>query len=276
MVRENCGVVGIFSQDGINVIPMLIDSLRALQHRGQEAWGIAVPNKPPLKKLGLVSSSASEFKKISSEYSSFAAIGHVRYSTIGRSNLHNAQPLKVKDLCVAHNGTISNVEELSNMVGGCSFTPQHASDTLVVAQRLVSLISEKGNLGKALSILKNDMVGSYCFTFLSDDSSVFAARDPKGFRPMVMGEKVDGKTHIIASESSALSAIGAKLERDIVPKVDKIVGPGGKFVSIAKSLVSDQVAIDMVAGPTEIGIIAAIIMLITINKLFSETGSFSL
>ena len=217
MVKENCGVVGIFSQDGINVIPMLIDSLRALQHRGQEAWGIAVPNKTPLKKLGLVSGSASEFKKISEDYSSFAAIGHVRYSTIGKSNLHNAQPLKVKDLCIAHNGTISNVEELANMVGGCSFTPQHASDTLVVAQRLVSLISEKGELGKALSILKNDMVGSYCFTFLSDDSSVFAARDPKGFRPMVMGKKDDGNTHIIASESSALSAIGAKLERDVVP-----------------------------------------------------------
>jgi len=145
------------------------------------------------------------------------AIGHVRYSTIGKSNLHNAQPLKVKDLCIAHNGTISNVDELSKMVGGCTFTPQHASDTLVVAQRLVSLISEKGNLGKALSILKNDMVGSYCFTFLSDDSSVFAARDPKGFRPMVMGKKEDGKTHIVASESSALSAIGAKLERDVIP-----------------------------------------------------------
>ena len=41
-----------------------------------------------------------------------------------------------------------------------------------------------------------------------------------------------------------------------IPKVDKIVGPGGKFVSIAKSLVSDQTAIDMVAGPTELGIMA--------------------
>jgi len=40
-----------------------------------------------------------------------------------------------------------------------------------------------------------------------------------------------------------------------IPKVDKIVGPGGKFVSIAKSLVSDQTSIDMVAGPTELGII---------------------
>ena len=217
MVKENCGVVGIFSMDGINVIPMLIDSLRALQHRGQEAWGIAIPNRPPLKKMGLVSASSSEFKKISNEYSSFAAIGHVRYSTIGKSNLENAQPLKVKDLCIAHNGTISNVEELSNMVGGCSFTPQNASDTLIVAQRLVSLISEKGKLGSALSILKNEMVGSYCFTFLSDDSSVYAARDPKGFRPLVMGKKEDGMTHIVASESSALSAIGAKLERDVTP-----------------------------------------------------------
>jgi len=217
MVKENCGVVGIFSMDGINVIPMLIDSLRALQHRGQEAWGIAIPNRPPLKKMGLVSASSSEFKKISNEYSSFAAIGHVRYSTIGKSNLENAQPLKVKDLCIAHNGTISNVEELANMVGGCSFTPQNASDTLIVAQRLVSLISEKGKLGSALSILKNEMVGSYCFTFLSDDSSVYAARDPKGFRPLVIGKKEDGMTHIVASESSALSAIGAKLERDVTP-----------------------------------------------------------
>ena len=216
MVKENCGVVGIFSMDGINVIPMIIDSLRALQHRGQEAWGIAIPNKPPLKKMGLVSASSSEFKKISNEYSSFAAIGHVRYSTIGKSNLENAQPLKVKDLCIAHNGTISNVEELA-MAGGCSFTPQNASDTLIVAQRLVSLISEKGKLGSALSILKNEMVGSYCFTFLSDDSSVYAARDPKGFRPLVIGKKEDGGTHIVASESSALSAIGAKLERDVTP-----------------------------------------------------------
>ena len=217
MVKENCGVIGIFSSDGTNVIPMVIDALRALQHRGQEAWGVAIPNKPPLKKLGLVSAASSEFKKISDEYQSSCAIGHVRYSTLGKSNLENAQPLKVKDLCVAHNGTISNVEELSNLVGGCTFTPQNASDTLVAAQRLVSLITEKGKLGSALSILKNEMVGSYCFTFLSDADAVYAARDPKGFRPMVLGYKEKDSVNIVASESSALSAIGAKLVRDVVP-----------------------------------------------------------
>ena len=228
MVKENCGVVGIYSEGDVNVIPMVIDALRALQHRGQEAWGLAIPNKAPLKRLGLVSASSGEFKKISEEYASHSAIGHVRYSTVGKSDLESAQPLKVRDLCVAHNGTISNVEELSNLVGGCTFTPQNASDTLVAAQRLVSLITENGKLGSALSILKNEMVGSFCFTFLSDDDAVFAARDPKGFRPMVLGHKEDGNVHIVTSESSAISSIGAKLVRDVVPgELIKISKEGG-------------------------------------------------
>jgi amidophosphoribosyltransferase len=217
MVKENCGVVGIFSLDGANVIPMIIDSLRALQHRGQEAWGLAIPKKQPYKQIGLVSSAVSEFDKVTREYASPAAIGHVRYSTMGGSNLENAQPLKVKDLCVAHNGTISNVEELAGMVGGCTFTPQNVSDTLVAAKRLVSLMSENGKLGNALSILKNEMVGSFCFTFVSDDNAVYAARDPKGFRPMVIGFKKDTNTYIVASESSALAAVGAQLIRDVKP-----------------------------------------------------------
>jgi len=41
-----------------------------------------------------------------------------------------------------------------------------------------------------------------------------------------------------------------------IPKVDKIVGPGGAFVTAAKSLVSVQTGIDMLAGPTELGIVA--------------------
>ena len=216
-VKENCGVVGIYSLSGKNVVPMVFDALRALQHRGQEAWGFAVPNKTPFKKIGLVSHSSSEFKKIAQEYASPCVIGHVRYSTMGTSTLENAQPLKVKDLCIAHNGTIANAQELSNLVGGCSFTPQSASDTLVAAQRLVSLISENGDMGKALSILKNEMVGSYCFTFISDDNSVYAARDPKGFRPMVLGHKVSDDTYIVTSESAAVTAVGATLQRDVVP-----------------------------------------------------------
>ena len=217
MVHENCGVVGIFSLSGHNVVPFVIDCLRSLQHRGQESWGFAVPVKAPFKRLGLVSSCASEFQSIIKTYSSNGAIGHVRYSTFGRSSLENAQPLKVKDLCIAHNGTIANVEELSAMVGGCTFTPQTMSDTLVAAQRLLMHLADGQNMTKALNILKGEMIGSFCFTFLTDDGSVYAARDAKGFRPLILGHHERTRTYIVASESSALSAVGADLLRDVYP-----------------------------------------------------------
>lgn len=218
LVHENCGVVGVFSLDGNNVIPFVIDGLRALQHRGQEAWGLAVPGKKPYRQLGLVSSSAADFQKLVKSHKSRAAIGHVRYSTLGKSTLENAQPLKVKDLCVAHNGTIANVEQLSGMVGGCTFTPQTMSDTLVAAQRLVMHLEEKGdNMRSAMQILKGEMVGSFCFTFLTDGGSVYAARDPRGFRPLVLGFHRETNTYMVASESCALAAVGAQLVRDVEP-----------------------------------------------------------
>jgi amidophosphoribosyltransferase len=217
MVHENCGVVGIFSLGGCNVIPYLIDSLRALQHRGQESWGIAIPHKTPLKKTGLLSKSAHEFSNIVKKFCSNIAIGHVRYSTSGSSSLKNAQPLKVRDLCVAHNGTITNAEQLSNMVGGCSFSPLNMTDTLIAAKRLVTHLKENTDMIKAMNILKNEMAGSYCFTFLTDDNTIFAARDPRGFRPLVLGYHKDTQTYVVSSESCALSSIGAVLLRDVEP-----------------------------------------------------------
>jgi amidophosphoribosyltransferase len=231
MVHENCGVVGIFSLGGHNVIPFAIDMLRALQHRGQEAWGLAVPGKKPFKELGLVSASASRFPQIVKNYKSHAVIGHVRYSTLGKSTLENAQPLKVKDLCVAHNGTIANVEELSGMVGGCTFTPQTMSDTLVAAQRLVMHLADKEDMAEAMHILKGEMVGSFCFTFLTDAGAVYAARDPKGFRPLVLGFHKETNTYMVASESCALAAVGAHLVRDVEP---------GELVKMSKSGVDYQ------------------------------------
>ncbi|MRR16249.1 MAG: histidinol dehydrogenase [Deltaproteobacteria bacterium] len=43
---------------------------------------------------------------------------------------------------------------------------------------------------------------------------------------------------------------------ETVPRVDKIVGPGNAYVAAAKKLVFGQVAIDMIAGPSEVVIIA--------------------
>ena len=70
MVHDNCGVVGIFSISDYNIVPYVIDSLRALQHRGQESWGFAVPSLPPYKSLRLVSASAKDFKHLVKKYNS--------------------------------------------------------------------------------------------------------------------------------------------------------------------------------------------------------------
>ena len=135
------------------------------------------------------------------------------------------RPLKVSDLCVAHNGTISNAEQISNMVGGCTFTPQNMTDTLVATKRLVSHLKESKDMVKAMNILKNEMLGSYCFTFLTDKNTIYAARDPRGFRPLVIGYHKETQSFIVASESCALSSIGAILKRDVDPgellKIDK-------------------------------------------------------
>ena len=42
-----------------------------------------------------------------------------------------------------------------------------------------------------------------------------------------------------------------------IPKVDRIVGPGNKYVALAKSYVSAEVGIDMQAGPSEILILSS-------------------
>jgi len=53
------------------------------------------------------------------------------------------------------------------------------------------------------------------------------------------------------------SAIGAMAYgTETIPKVDVITGPGNIFVATAKKLVYGDVNIDMIAGPSEIGILA--------------------
>ena len=54
------------------------------------------------------------------------------------------------------------------------------------------------------------------------------------------------------AQSIAALSFGTKS----IKPVDKIVGPGGAFVTAAKSLISDTTGIDMLAGPTELGILA--------------------
>ncbi|GIN92122.1 histidinol dehydrogenase [Siminovitchia terrae] len=63
---------------------------------------------------------------------------------------------------------------------------------------------------------------------------------------------VDTIYKVGGSQAIAALAYGT----DKIPSVDKIVGPGNAFVAAAKSLVFGDVGIDMIAGPSEVAIIA--------------------
>src|SRR5699024_1900531 len=63
---------------------------------------------------------------------------------------------------------------------------------------------------------------------------------------------IDSIYQVGGAQAIAALAFGT----ETIPRVDKIVGPGNIFVATAKKQVFGQVASDMVAGPSEIGIIA--------------------
>lgn len=63
---------------------------------------------------------------------------------------------------------------------------------------------------------------------------------------------VDEIYRVGGAQAIAACAFGT----ESIPKVDKIVGPGNIYVATAKKKVYGQVAIDMIAGPSEIGVIA--------------------
>ena len=80
-------------------------------------------------------------------------------------------------------------------------------------------------------------------------------KDGKINPAILAAAKIAGVTRIFKlGGAQAVAALAYGTES--VPQVDKIVGPGNAFVSEAKKQVFGQVAIDMIAGPSEILIVA--------------------
>ncbi len=217
--REKCGIVAAYSYSGKTVMPTIMNALKALQHRGQESWGVAAPNHPPYKKLGLVAEYSYDFTHVMQSMVSPVGIGHVRYSTIGTSDFRNVQPIQIGDeFMIAHNGTITNSFELEKALGGEFETPTWASDTHLVGLRLLQILKQNRNdWFRAFELLSREVVGAYCFVILTNQGEVYAVRDDRGFRPLCIGRHPENDTVIVASESCALSILGAELERDINP-----------------------------------------------------------
>lgn len=215
-----CGIVGIYNHPEASNLAYLC--LYALQHRGQESAGIVTSDGIKLyqhREMGHVN---DVFKKeVIAKLPGSNAIGHVRYSTSGESSLKNAYPFVIKYahgwLAVAHNGNLTNYKKERAELEKEGSIFQATVDSEVV----MHLIAKGGTapLEERLINALKQVTGSYCFVFLSE-TRLIAARDPKGWRPLVMGEvtNADGsKTTVFVSESCALDLIGAKLVREVEP-----------------------------------------------------------
>lgn len=232
-----CGVVGIYHPNGELTPRLAYYSLFSLQHRGQESAGIAsFDNYIRQKKgMGLVTEVFNDvdFELLAGK----SVIGHVRYSTTGKSSLENAQPFVVKSkagyIAVAHNGNLVNYVQLRNELEneGRVFTTN--SDSEVISQLLSKFLMEKKDIAYALERLDESLIGSYTLTMLFDDV-VVGFRDPLGFKPLCVGKIDDG--YIVCSESCAIDALGGKFIRDVKPGEAVIIKDGGlEFLKIAES-----------------------------------------
>mgnify|MGYP002596076720 CR=1 FL=1 len=226
-IHEECGVFGVYDPAG-DCARTAYYGLYALQHRGQEACGIAAINDRELsfhKDLGLVGDVFSS--SILDELGGTMAVGHVRYATTGGVRRENAQPLTLKyvkgTLALAHNGNLVNTPKLRTDFEYRGGIFQTTTDSEIIAYAIAQERLHCPSAEEAVARATRHLHGAFSLIVMSA-RKLIAARDPWGFRPLCMGRR--GDAVVFASESCALGAVGAKFERELDPGEIVVVEEG--------------------------------------------------
>jgi amidophosphoribosyltransferase len=233
--NDECAVMGVYGHpEAANMVYL---GLYALQHRGQESCGIVSSDGKGLishRQMGLVADAFKEdvIKRLEGQ----SAIGHNRYSTQGQSHIKNAQPFVVEysqgPIAISHNGNLVNGALLREELEQSGSIFQSTTDTEVVIH-LIATSKEPTLMGRIVEALSRSR-GAYSLLFLTLDKLI-AARDPHGFRPLVLGRFPEGKNrgaYVFASETCALDLIEAEYVRDVEPGEIVTIGPGGSVESL--------------------------------------------
>ena len=223
-----CGVVGIYSAEKVNLPEWLYYGLFSLQHRGQESTGIVYKKNDHMvmyKDLGMVSQVLSKY--LTGEHLSNIGIGHVRYSTHGGNLLENAQPIIVNcnkgDIALAHNGNLSNTNELKSHLVEEGSIFQSTSDTELILHMIAR--SRKNSFHEALVETLKRLEGAFSMAMIHNET-LYAIRDRNGFRPLYIGKK--GPHTVIASETCALDILKIHDYREVKPGEIVKVDAGGE------------------------------------------------
>lgn len=220
-IHEECGVFGVYSPRPQDVASLIYYGLYALQHRGQESCGIVVNDDGMFsshKGIGLVNEVFSH-EEMAKFPQGEIAVGHVRYGTTGGVTISNCQPIQVNHLkgklAVAHNGNLSNALPLRRELELSGAIFHSTSDTETIAYVITRERITAPSIQEAVSRAVDRLEGAFSLVLMSS-TKMIALRDPHGFRPLCYGQMPDG-TYVVASESCALSAVGAKFQRDVLP-----------------------------------------------------------
>jgi amidophosphoribosyltransferase len=223
-----CGVFGISGHDEAANIAYL--GLHALQHRGQESTGLvsAEPGAGRLRRHVAMSLVSDAFNRDTlAKLPGPAAIGHVRYSTAGSSELRNAQPFVFEysggSLAIAHNGNIVNAAELRAELEAQGSIFQTSSDTEVIVH-LMAKAKEPDVVGRLVAALRR-VRGAYSLVLLTAEQQMIGVRDPNGFRPLVIGRLKD--SYVLSSETCSFDLIEADYLRDVEPGEIVVIEKGG-------------------------------------------------
>ncbi len=216
--REECGVFGVWAK-GEEVAKLTYFGLYALQHRGQEAAGISVSDGEKIvvfKDLGLVSQVFDEQVLVSLQ--GHIAVGHCRYSTTGSTTWENAQPTfrttaTGSGISLGHNGNLVNTAELADRARALGIAMNGATTDSELLSGLLAASADVGIEQAALRLLP-DVRGAFCLVF-ADETTLYAARDQHGVRPLVLGRLERG--WVVASETAALDIVGASFVREVEP-----------------------------------------------------------
>ncbi len=213
--HEECGVFGIFGHSEASTLTQL--GLFALQHRGQEACGIVSSDGEDLHQFrsqGLVADVLTE--DVLNRLKGRSAIGHTRYSTAGRNTIKEVQPFAVTcqhgQIAVCHNGNLPFANQKRRELESAGAIFSSTSDTETLLHGIAR--TPAANATVAIESVLKETEGAFSLLFLTP-TSLIAVRDPRGFRPLVLGKLKDA--WCVASETCAFDLIDAEYIREVEP-----------------------------------------------------------
>lgn len=240
-----CGVVGVVARGPVN--QLIYDSLLLLQHRGQDAAGLATWHEQFFsmhKGPGLVRDVFRTRNMRTLQGNS--GIGHVRYPTAGASdNPDEAQPFYANapfGITFVHNGNLTNWQELRAELFTVDRRHINTNSDSEVLLNVYAHELQEAATGPQLSIdevfdaisnVHRRARGAYAVISQIANFGMVAFRDPNGIRPLCLGRNDNelGTEWMLASESVALTGCGFELVRDVEPGEAIIIDLDGNLHS---------------------------------------------